>query len=204
MIEGRNINNTEFALNNDYKYTPVKRSKINYSPNFKGANFTKAAQSGLIWISNNFSSPHQRAILGITALCTQPFIDLYNRHIKKEDKPITVSKTIAKIVAGTLVGIFMRYYAIKAVKNFTKTVKSGKYSQLLLPEDIVSKLKIDKDSVSESDLLNYRNGLGTFLGLVGCVFTNFAVDAPLSKVLTNVIYNNFLKNIFKKENLNEH
>lgn len=195
----RNINISKYLTSNiSYNaYSDTKRGNRGNIVNFCGI---AKVQNGLKWVANNFSSPHQRAILGITALCTQPFIDLHNKHIKKEDKPITVSKTIAKIIAGTLVGILMRYYAIKAVKNFTKTVDCGKYSQILLPKGIISKLKADINSVPEKYLLNYRNGLGTALGLAGCLFTNFAVDAPLSKILTNIIYDNFLK----KENVNEY
>ena len=165
--------------------------------NFRGKLRPKAVRNSLKWISENFSSPQQRAVLGITALCTQPFIDLYNRHIKKEDKPITVARTIAKIIVGATVGVTLRYYAIKAVKNFTKRVKTGKYSQCLLPQEIVEKLRVNPETkeIPETYLLNYRNGLGTFLGVMGGLFTNFAIDAPWSKKATNLIH----ENVFKKE-----
>ena len=41
-----------------------------------GSDYKQKAESFLTYVSKNFSSPHQRATLGITALCTQPFIDL--------------------------------------------------------------------------------------------------------------------------------
>ena len=59
-----------------------------------GADYKQKAEGFLTYVSKNFSSPHQRAILGVSALCTQPFIDLHNRHIKKEDKPVVVAKTL--------------------------------------------------------------------------------------------------------------
>ena len=146
----------------------------------------------------NFSSPHQRAILGVTALCTQPFIDLHNKHIKKEDKPITVAKTISKIIVGTIVGVTLRHYSIKMVKNCAKRVKLGKFSQCLLPNDVIDKMKT-KISVSEESLTKYRGWLGTLIGVTGGLFTNFLIDAPLTKILTNCIHDNF----FKKEGVNE-
>ena len=199
-MEVSNINNSNNAAESrvyGYRNYGNNGCCTQNSVSFKGLAGT---QNVLKWVANNFSSPHQRAILGITALCTQPFIDLHNRHIKKEDKPITVAKTIAKIIVGTIVGIALRYYAIKAIKNFTKTVKAGKYSQCLLPQEIVAKLNVNPASVPEQDLLNYRNGLGTFIGVMGGLFTNFLIDAPLSRKLTNLIHDN----VFKKEKANEH
>ena len=166
---------------------------------FKGSGAAHPAiEKFLTTISEKFSSPHQRAILGATALCTQPFIDLHNRHIKKEDKPITVARTIAKIIVGTTVGVALRHYAIKAIKNYTNTINCGKYSQCLLPKSIAAQLKVNPNAVDPTYLTNYRNGLGTFLGVMGGLLTNFFVDAPLSKKLTNLIHDK----VFKKENAN--
>lgn len=153
---------------------------------------------GLKWIAQNFSSPQQRAIMGITALCSQPFIDLHNKHIKKEDKSIVVSKTIAKIIVGTCIGVCLRHYAIKAVRNFTKTTNMGKYSQCLLPKNVLAQLRVDPKSVLSTHLENYRNGLGTFIGTMGGLFTNFLIDAPLTKMLTNFIN----EKVFNKEKVN--
>ena len=163
---------------------------------------TKSARKelcyGLKWIAQNFSSPQQRATIGITALCTQPFIDLHNKHIKKEDKPIVVSKTIAKIIVGTCIGICLRHYAIKAVKNFTKATNTGKYSQCLLPKKILEQLRSNPKSISKTHLMNYRNGLGTFIGTMGGLVTNFLVDAPLTKMATNLLHDK----VFNKDRPN--
>ena len=170
---------------------------VSNNVSFKGntARIT-AIEKFLTAISEKFSSPHQRAILGVTALCTQPFIDLHNRHIKKEDKPITVARTIAKIIVGTAVGVALRHYSIKAIKNYTNAVNCGKYSQCLLPKSVVAQLNVNPNAVDPAYLTNYRNGLGTFIGVMGGLFTNFFVDAPLSKKLTNLIHDK----VFKKEN----
>ncbi len=160
----------------------------------------RQARHFLRWISKNFSSPQQRAVLGVTALCTQPFIDLFNFHIKKEDKPITVAKTIAKIVVGTTVGIILRGYAIKAVRNFTKATSTGAFSQCLLPKKIAEALLKNPKAVPQTYLNNYRNGLGTFIGTMGGLITNFLIDAPLTKKLTNFLHE---KVFMKKEKANE-
>ena len=162
-----------------------------------GADYTKA-KDFLTYVSKNFSSPHQRATLGITALCTQPFIDLHNKHIKEEDRSVVVAKTIAKVVIGTTVGVCMRHFSIKAVQNYTKSVNTGKYSQILLPKTIIEKIKTESAEKIESQLDNYRKGLGTFIGVMGCLFTNFAVDAPLTKIMTNFINDK----VFNKEKAN--
>ena len=94
-----------------------------------------------------------------------------------------------------MVGVALRHYAIKAIKNYTNAVNCGKYSQCLLPESIVAQLKVNPKAVDPVYLTNYRNGLGTFLGVMGGLFTNFFVDAPLSKKLTNLIHDK----VFKKE-----
>ena len=203
-MEVRNINNAENTALKGIAGSRIYGGTDNfaYSINFRG-NITKTAQNGLIWVANNFSSPHQRAILGVTALCTQPFIDLHNRHIKKEDKPITVAKTISKIIVGTIAGVTLRHYAIKAADKFTQTVKTGKYSQCLLHKGLIEELKKTINKTNEyllNSVRNYKEGLGTFLGVATGAFTNFLIDAPLTKYLTNFIHDN----CFKKEDANEH
>ena len=201
-MEVRNINNAEYTA---LKGTMIGRTNGDrlicaHNLSFRGLNIKKPVQEGLKWVANNFSSPHQRAVLGITALCSQPFIDLHNRHIQKVDKPITVAKNISKIVVGTIAGVTLRYYAIKAINSFTKTVKNGKYSQCFLPNETISELKraaLDKKLLE--GIRNYKEGLGTFLVVSVGAFTNFLIDAPLTKILTNFIHDNF----FKKEDVNE-
>ena len=182
-----NINNiNSFNIASKYNNLPGLCFEQNF---INGAK--KNTRKFLRYLSKNFTSPHQRAVLGITAICTQPFIDLHNKNIKKEEKPVVVSKTLAKIIVGTSFGVAVRHFSIKAVKNFTKSINTGKYSQCLLPKKVVENLK--KGLVPEDYIRNYRNGLGTFLGLATCLITNFLIDAPLSKILTNVIHDKVFK-----------
>ena len=210
MMEVKNINNVNTMPEKsglswhkqiqkaDVKVNDCTQKSNSKGVSFKGRGIRRGACKFLMWISDNVSSPQQRALLGITALCTQPFIDLHNSHIKKEDKPITVAKTISKIIVGTTVGILVRHYAIKMVKNFTKTTNCGKYSQCLLPKKIVDQLN-QKIPVNKDDIKKYTEWMGTFLGVMCCAITNFVIDAPLSKMLTNIIH----EKVFMKEKAHE-
>ena len=200
----RNINNINNALNcanlTEFCGTKdvVKDLCSNYIKTSGIVNKSKKdARKFLRYLSKNFTSPHQRAVLGITAICTQPLIDMHNKNIKEEEKPVVVSKTIAKILVGTSFGVAVRHFSIKAVQNFTQVVKTGKYSQCLLPQRIVKGLK--EGVVPKDYIKNYRNGLGTFLGLSTCLITNFLIDAPLTKILTNVIHDKVFKKGVKNE-----
>ena len=57
----------------------------------------------------NMSHPAKnRLIMGATALVTQPTIDYYNKKVDEETRTISRNRTIAKILAGTTVGILVR------------------------------------------------------------------------------------------------
>ena len=64
---------------------------------------------GIKYIGKNFSSDKQRVALGLTALVTQPYIDAHNKRVDEQTRKVSVAKTIAKIIAGTLTGFFIRY-----------------------------------------------------------------------------------------------
>lgn len=121
-----------------------------------------------------------RLIMGVTALATQPAIDYYNHKVDKETREVSRNRTIAKILAGTLVGIAVRGSCYNLVKKMTNIKGTGKFSKALLPT------KHLKDLVKEPTFLkNYRNALSTSLAILAMCFTNFAIDAPLTVFLTN-------------------
>lgn len=145
--------------------------------------------NGIKWAGQHISSPQNRLILGVTALMSQPFIDLHNRHVDDETKKVSAARTVAKIIAGTTTGFFVRYYSIKAVEAFTKkpdkAVKT--LESLLFPKGIAH--------TTIKGMQQYKLALGTFLSLGVMLFTNFAIDAPLTKVLTNL----FVKKVHEHE-----
>ena len=80
-------------------------------------------KSGLNWAGKALHAPEQRIILGATALATQPFIDLNNKDVDEETRKISAARTIAKIIAGTTVGVIVRYAGIWAANRYSKFEK---------------------------------------------------------------------------------
>lgn len=148
----------------------------------------------IAWIGNKISSPQNRLILGISALMSQPFIDLHNRKVDEDTRKVSAARTVAKIIAGTATGVAIRAGCIKAIDAFTK-----------YPHEITPNMKFKSlrtlFTPSEGLLKNlgeYKKAMGTLLSLVVMVFTNFLIDAPLTKFLTN----KFVANINDKKNQN--
>ena len=134
------------------------------------------------WIGQNISSPENRLILGVTALMSQPFIDGTNKHVDEKTRKYSVARTIAKIIVGTTTGVIIRKGCIKAIDAFTTLkvtpdMKFKKLRQCLLP--VVEKIDLEQ-------LEQHKNALGTLAGLAIMMYTNFAIDAPLTKWLTNI------------------
>lgn len=145
--------------------------KVTISPKLNNA---------ITWVGEKCSSPENRLILGVTALLTQPFIDGHNTKIDEDTRKVSVARTIAKIIAGTLTGYFVRLGCIKLIDALTKlpTETSSKWRMLFTPDAAKSGIL--------KNLKHYKNAIGTTLSLFIMGFiTNFAIDAPLTKYLTN-------------------
>lgn len=139
------------------------------------------ANKAVAWVGKNISSPENRFILGATALMSQPFIDLHNRKIDEDTRKVSAARTVAKIIAGTLTGVLIRSACIRSVNAFTKLPHEIKPNMnfkavrnLFTPSEGVCK-NLDK----------YKDAMGTILATVVMMFTNFLIDAPLTKFLTN-------------------
>ena len=153
---------------------------------------SETANKVISWAGETLTSPHNRFILGATALMTQPFIDLNNKKVDEETRKVSAARTVAKIIAGTLTGVIIRAGCIKAINSFTK-----------MPHEITEGMKFKKlrqlftpsPGIVE-DLKQYKDSLGTILSVGIMVFTNFLIDAPLTKFLTN----KFIAKIKKNEN----
>lgn len=128
--------------------------------------------------ATKIAGPENRLILGVSALASQPFIDYYNNKVDEKTRKYSVCKTVAKIIVGTTVGVIVRAAAIKYSARFIKSVD-------------VSKIKPDvlKNENSRKIL---QKTIGDILGLVTCVFTNFLIDAPLTKLGTNFLVAKFV------------
>lgn len=132
------------------------------------------------WVSHPMWN---RGILGATALLTQPTIDYYNHRVDDETRTVSRNRTIAKIVAGTLVGMFVvRGPVHKLVEKMTNPFGNGKYSKALLPKQDIEELAKNK-----TYLKNYRATLAMVLALGAMCITNFVLDAPLTIILTNML-----------------
>ncbi len=132
------------------------------------------------WVSDPMWN---RGILGATALLSQPAIDYYNHRVDDETRTVSRNRTIAKIVAGTLVGMFVvRGPVYKLVEKMTNIKGTDKYSKLLLPQKYLEQLKNKPHKLN-----NYRATLAMALALGAMVFTNFLLDAPLTIIFTNLL-----------------
>ncbi|MBP3820437.1 hypothetical protein J6G99_02195 [bacterium] len=164
----------------DHYISKITRSIYSNVPNMTVNN--QKIINGVKWVGEHISSPQNRLILGASALMSQPFIDLYNKNVDEETRKTSAARTVAKIIAGTTTGFLVRYYCIKAIDTFAKIPKKGvkPWETILTPDMVKTGLK---------NLGNYKQALGTILSLWVMLFTNFAIDAPFTKYLTNKFIN---------------
>lgn len=114
------------------------------------------------------SSAEQRLILGATAIVMQPAIDAHNKNVDEKTRKVSVARTIGKVIAGTLTGFAIRKACIKAMD--LKMFKPSNFE------------KVTKDAYEQ-----YKNAMGTIAALVVMMVTNFVIDAPLTKFITNLL-----------------
>ncbi|MDR1327587.1 MAG: hypothetical protein LBJ74_04195 [Heliobacteriaceae bacterium] len=133
-------------------------------------------------IAKVITPAENRLILGATALMSQPFIDARNKKVDQETRTVSVARTIAKIIAGTTTGFLIRRGAISAVKNWSKVGEPG-IKALFAPP---SANRAATDAYEQ-----YQNTFGTAIALVAMMFTNFLIDAPLTKFLTNLFVDKY-------------
>ena len=144
------------------------------------------------WIGEHVSSPEQRLLLGATALATQPFIDYNNKNVDENTRMISVARTLAKIISGTVVGVAVRVGCIRIATKYGQTVitklENGGISVAPKTKSDIFAPKIDYLDITESQYLkraeNHRSTMGTILATCAMMFTNFLIDAPLTRFLT--------------------
>lgn len=124
-----------------------------------------------------------RGIMGATALLSQPAIDYYNHRVDDETRTVSRNRTISKIIAGTLVGMFVvRGPVSKIVDKMTNPEAKSKWGKILLPKNYIDKMRRDSGG-----LKNYRATISMILALSAMCFTNFLLDAPLTNFFTNYL-----------------
>ncbi len=135
------------------------------------------------WIrfDERMSKPAEnRGVMGATAIILHPSIDASNKRVDDETRHISICRTIAKIIAGTGVGMLVRGSAYKAVEKMTNPECNEKYSKMLLPKKYLEEL-----SKNPKLMKNYRSALSTGIAIAAMCVTNFVADAPLTVFLTN-------------------
>lgn len=160
----------------------IKQSILNVLPD---AAINDSAKNVKRWkgFDERMSRPAEnRLIMGATALVTQPLIDYNNPRVDQETRTVSRNRTIAKILAGTSVGILVRGSCYGLVGKMTDVKGEKSYSKALLPSNV----KFLNDITTTPKLLkNYRSALSTGLAILAMCITNFVIDAPLTVMLTN-------------------
>lgn len=148
---------------------------------FQGGNDEKFIR----WFGRRISTPQNRVIVGVTALMTQPVIDLYNKDVDEDTRKAACARDIGKNIAGTTSGFFVRYGFIKLTEKWSEQgdVGKSKFKKLFTPANANPEMKFAYKQ--------YRNAMGTFLAVLGLLITNFAFDIPVTNFITNEITKRF-------------
>lgn len=157
--------------------------------------FSSSHEKFIEWCGKKMQSPQQKVVLGVVALGVQPLTDLNNKKVDEDTRKISCARTAARIIVGTATGFYIRHKCIKIVNRNSEVVNTvNKAIKRLFTPSTVKMESIAYD--------NYRNILGTFVAIGVMLITNFAIDAPLTQVLTNV-FKNKINTKKAKEGLNE-
>lgn len=167
MVSNNRISQISFGTSFTSGIKNTGRKIYNAIPNFKPI----AGDNMIGWIEKfgrKCSSAEQRLILGATAIVMQPAIDAHNKSVDEKTRKVSVARTIGKVIAGTLTGFLIRKGCIKAMDL-----------KMFKPSNAA---KVSKDAYDQ-----YKNAMGTIVALVVMSFTNFIIDAPLTKFITNLL-----------------
>lgn len=161
-------------------------------------------------IGRYINSPEQRLIQGLTALGLQPVIDYYNHSADDETRAVSVARTIGKIVAGTGVGVLVRYGAIYSAKKFSayavKELENGfikKVGPLRKRDIFMPSINYEEANKTPKEFErmydNYIKTMGTLLASFAMVFTNFLLDVPITRFVTKKLTPVVRKKIDKED-----
>ncbi len=158
----------------------IKQKIIDAFPNRDFTSDSKKLDKKKEFDSRISRPAENRLIMGATAILTQPVIDYYNHRVDEETRTVSRNRTIAKILAGTTVGILVRGACYKIVEKMTNPNGVKKISKLLVPTHYASKFATNMKKLS-----NYKSALSAAIAILVMCYTNFALDAPLTAFLTN-------------------
>lgn len=90
------------SISNSISQIPRKINQgiVNIVPEMTISN--EKTLKGLKWVGEKVSSPENRLILGVTALMSQPFIDLNNKKVDEDTRKVSAARTVAKLLQGLL------------------------------------------------------------------------------------------------------
>lgn len=136
--------------------------------------------------AGDFTTVHNRFIIGAFAFLTQPWIDLFNPDVDKETKKMSCIRTMAKIIIGTATGVAVRLACINWLmpkltctgKELEKAENKERATSLIPTADRITPEALEK---AKSLLGHHRNVIGTFMAIVAMM----ATDPPLTVFLTN-------------------
>jgi len=162
--------------------------------------FSESIQNAAGWIGRKLSSPHQRALQGVAALAIQPIIEYKNKDIDDDTRAVATARIIGKVFSGALVGIIVRGLCIALMGKVAKTPSAEEFaklaqegatkgkkalSNLLSPSVKTVKRLIDEQGKILPDIYDdYRKGMGTLIGTLVGMYTNFSVDVPITEYMT--------------------
>lgn len=154
------------------------------------------------FVGKRINSPEQRLIQGVTALAIQPVIDYNNDSADKQTRAVSVARTIGKILAGMATGVLIRYATIYLTKRFSQYTiqeivkdKGAEFVKKIVPKakkDIfMPTIHFEKPTLSpekfQEKYNNYIKAMGTVVACFTMMFTNFLIDAPLTKFITKLL-----------------
>ena len=174
----------------------ANKAKQRFYNVFANRTVSERADKFYKWTGEKISSAENRVILGLFALLSQPFFDFFNRKQDEKTRLVSACRTIAKIIAGTLTGYFIRKGAIKLIQGCSKIPAPNlpKWRTILTP---------DIKNINPDALAQYQNALGTYAALGAMVYTNFKIDAPFTMYMTNKFTDKAEKHLEKREMLHK-
>jgi hypothetical protein len=126
----------------------------------------------IVILNEKFQTWHQRLVLGVASLSTQPLFDYYNKNVDHDTRKYSTARTIAKIVVGTTEGCIVRAlaikhggkYAYKVLKNPEFRANIEKQFEKITKEDLSkpnNKFVLMKKAMSKWST-EYKNDTKTF------------------------------------------